>query len=139
MIEGVEDRTFKADALLIGISMQMLGDITANDSQDPNPYLVGYALAFDSDGDVTGPFVVQDENQFPVGTTVITWFARDAANNVSVKVQHITVIPKFGTITDGFEDGQEWEEFGVVAQHVPSSGPTRIPRKKSSRTKLRIL
>ena len=125
VIGGVEDRTFRAGTLPIGISMQMLGDITANDSQDPDPFLVGYALAFDSDGDVVGPFVIQDENLFPVGTTVITWFARDAANNVSVKVQHITVVPKFGTITDGFEDGQEWEEFGVVAKHVPSSGPAR--------------
>lgn len=125
VIEGVEDRTFEAGGLSIQISMQMLGDITAKDSQDPDPYLVGYALAFDSKGDVAGPFAVQDENRFPVGTTVITWFARDAANNVSVKVQHITVSPKFETITDGFEDGQEWEEFGEVAEYVPSSGSTR--------------
>ncbi len=125
VIQGVEDRTFEADGLSIQVSMQMLGDITAKDSQDPDPYLVGYALAFDSRGDVAGPFVVQDENRFPVGTTVITWYARDVANNVSVKVQHVTVTSTFATITDGFEDGQEWEEFGEVAEHVPSSEPTR--------------
>ena len=123
VIQGVEDLTFEVGTFPARISMQMLGDIAANDSQDPDPYFVGYALAFDPGGDVAGPFMVQDENTFPAGKTVITWFARDAANNVSVKVQHITVVPKFETVTDGFEDGSEWEEFGEVTRHIRSSGP----------------
>ena len=123
VIKGVEDVTFSASGASAQVSREMLGDITAVDAHDPDPWLEGYAVSFSPVEQASGPFIIQDTNEFPVGTTVITWFARDAANNVATMVQRVEVIPRFEAITDGFDDGQEWDEFGMVAEHTRSSRP----------------
>ena len=229
-ILGVNNMVFEADGPLTQISLEMIGNITAKDWQDPYPSLTGYALTFAPAktayvGNITlvtsmtghtltfgpwlpkpVPFLVQETNSLPVGTTVITWFARDAYNNVSTEIQYVTVqdttppvmtVPAdvvfettgmamtltdndygttnatdlvdptpaishdalesfpvgdtvitwratdsygnfaeavqtvtvtrlgFETISDGFEDGEAWDEFGGVASNVTSSESTR--------------
>ena len=229
-ILGVNNMVFEADGPLTQISLEMIGNITAKDWQDPYPSLTGYALTFAPAktayvGNITlvtsltghtltfgpwlpkpVPFLVQETNSLPVGTTIITWFARDAYNNVSTEIQYVTVQdttppvmtapvdvvfettgmamtltdndygttnatdlvdptpaishdalesfpvgdtvitwraidlygnfakavqtvtvtrPGFETISDGFEDGEAWDEFGGVASNVTSSESTR--------------
>ena len=229
-ILGVDNVVFEADGPLTQVNLEMIGNIAARDWQDPDPSLTGYALTFAPAktayvGNITlvtsltghtltlgpwlpkpVPFLVQENNSLPVGTTIITWFARDAHNNVSTEVQYVRVQdttppvmtapvdvafettgmamtltdndygtanatdlvdptpaisndalesfqvgdtaitwratdsygnfakavqtvtvtrPEFETVSDGFEDGEAWDEFGGVASNVTSSESTR--------------
>ena len=86
-----EAKTFEATGPLSYITQEMLGTVIVTDSQDPNPFVGAYGIAVTVSITAPQPFLIHNASSFPLGTSVITWVASDASDNVSAKTQIIKV------------------------------------------------
>ncbi len=101
-------------------------DVTVESTGDQTPVTLGSATAVDDNG---SPTVTNDApaGGFPLGTTIVTWTATDAAGNTGTDTQKVTVkVPESILVnTISFQDGVEPSAFysGTEDSSLRESSP----------------
>lgn len=105
------DITVPATGALTNVA---IGTASATDAADPNPTITNDALGSD----------------FPVGTTIVTWTATDAATNEGTATQSVTVVNNTSTGTNVIVDpvdpgtGEPVQEVDLTFDEITSEGTT---------------
>ena len=80
---------FEANGFVTNIPDNVLGNANVTDNYDPDPFVAKYMFAVNNAG--TSPIYVHNASSFPLGTTIVSWYAIDAGGNISTKNQIVRV------------------------------------------------
>ena len=80
---------FEANGFVSNIHDSVIGNANVTDNYDPNPFMGKYMFAVNNVG--ASPIYVHNASSFPLGTTIVTWYAIDVSGNISTKNQIIRV------------------------------------------------